>query len=102
MKRWTVGVASEAKKQLAQILDQRVHASILERLRGLEYESEKQGKSLRSELAGYRSLRAVGQRYQIRDNEGMVYVVLVGICKEGDKTDAYALAKKLLRSGLFE
>ena len=57
------------------------------------------------ELEGYRSLRAVGQRYRIlyaiKEEKVIVYVVAVGIRKEGDKVDVYALAKKLVRLGLL-
>lgn len=57
------------------------------------------------ELAGYRSLRAVGQRYRIlykvTPETVIVSIVALGIRKEGDKADVYALAKKLIRLGLL-
>jgi mRNA interferase RelE/StbE len=57
-------------------------------------------------LEGYRSLRAVGQRYRIiykvEATKVIVTVVTVGIRKDGDKADVYALAKKLARLGLLD
>ena len=55
---------------------------------------------------GYRSLRAVGQRYRViyrvEEDQVLVLVVAVGIRKEGDKRDIYTLARKLLRLHLVE
>ena len=69
-------------------------------------EPAKQGKALIGELGGYRSLRAVGQRYRIiyrvdADN-ALVLIVALGIRKAGSKKDVYALARKLLRLRLVE
>ena len=70
------------------------------------FRSEKQGYSLTGELAGYRSLRAVGQRYRIiyrlEKNRIVVLVVATGIRKDGDKRDIYTLAQKLVRLGLLK
>ena len=75
-------------------------------LKRLEYEPEKQGKPLSDELAGYRSTRAVGQRYRIlyklEEEQVIVAVVALGIHKAGDKKDVYELAKKLARLGLLD
>jgi len=61
---------------------------------------------MREELIGYRSIRTIGQRYRIIykvDGEKVtVLVVTVGIRKEGDKKDAYELAKRLMRKGLLD
>ncbi len=106
MKRWIVDIAQEARKQLVAISDQRTQKNIRQRIDRLEYEPEKQGKPLGSELAGYYSVRAVGQRYRIvfkvEAERVTVVVVTVGIRKEGDKKDAYELAKKLIRLGLLD
>ena len=105
MKRWAIGLAKQAKKQLAEIADSRIRKHISKRIDRLEYEPEKQGKPLNDELAGYRSVRAVGQRYRIiyrlEEDRVLVLVVMVGIRKEGDKNDAYAQAIKLARLGLL-
>ena len=106
MKLWTVIVIPIAEKQLATFKDKRIQEGLRTSLRRLEYEPEKQGKALHDELEGYRSIRAVGQRYRIiykvDDDTVIVYVVTLGIRKEGDKKDVYALAKKLARLGLLD
>jgi len=105
MKRWTIGLAKQARKQLTEITDSRILKHISQRIDKLEYEPEKQGKPLNDDLAGYRSVRAVGQRYRIiykiDEDRVLVLVVTVGIRKEGDKHDAYAQAIKLARLGLL-
>ena len=67
---------------------------------------EKIGKPLLKDLAGYRSLRAAGQRYRIiyavQKPKLMVSVMAVGIRKEGDRSDIYSLAKKLVRLALVD
>ena len=64
---------------------------ILTRIEKLKDEPEKQGKALSEELSGYRSIRAVGQRYRIiyRVDQDRVVVVIVGRRNEGDKRDVY-------------
>jgi mRNA-degrading endonuclease RelE of RelBE toxin-antitoxin system len=42
MKRWRIGVAKEARKQLEEIGDSRIRKSISKRIDKLEYEPEKQ------------------------------------------------------------
>jgi mRNA interferase RelE/StbE len=58
-----------------------------------------------SELAGFRSVRAVGQKYRIvylvQRQEVVVVVVAVGRRKHGDAVDIYALAQKLVKQGLI-
>ena len=106
MKRWVVGIAREANEQLAAISDKRIQASIRQRIDRLEYEPDKQGKPMNEELIGYRSVRAVGQRYRIvykiKEEQVTVLVVTLGIRKEGDKKDVYEVAKKLLHSDLLD
>lgn len=90
---------------LEAIQDRRVRDKIRDRIDGLAEEPEKQGKPLTGELTGYRSLRAVGQRYRIiyRIEEGKVYVLMMalGIRREGRGKDIYVLAQKLLRLRLL-
>jgi mRNA interferase RelE/StbE len=61
------------------------------------------GKPLVGELAGFRSVRAVGQRYRIvyrvEHQEVTVLVVAAGRRRSGDKKDIYELARELLRQG---
>ena len=104
--KWRVVITEEAKRQLARIKDQRVQAHLRDAIQGLAENPEQQGKPMISELKGYRSLRAVGQRYRIlyrtEADVVTVFVVLVGIRRDGDARDVYALAKKLLNQGLVE
>ena len=104
-RRWRILLTQSAVQQLGAIKDRRVQQQLRQWLRALEQEPEQQGKPLAGDLAGYRSLRAVGQRYRVlytvEAEQVVVYVVAVGIRKEGDRSDVYALAKKLLRQGLL-
>jgi len=104
--RWQIIILPVAEKLLAEISDKRIRQSISRRIDSLTYEPEKQGKPLKDELMGYRSIRAVGQRYRIiykvDDEKVIVGIVALGIRKEGDKKDAYALATRLARLGLLD
>ena len=103
--RWQVGLTPYARVMLEKIQDRRVRDKIRDRIDGLAEEPEKQGKPLTGELTGYRSLRAMGQRYRIiyRIEEGkvLVLVMAMGIRKEGSGKDIYVLAQKLLRLRLL-
>jgi len=98
-------IAPTALKALKAMTDRRMRELIVRRIDDLMMEPEKQGKPLSGELSGYRSLRAAGQRYRIvyrvvRDRI-MVYIVAIGIRREGSATDIYNLAKKLIRLKLI-
>jgi mRNA interferase RelE/StbE len=103
---WQIEVTETAAKMIRTITDVRVRRKVLDAIGGLKHDPELKGKPLVGELAGFRSLRAVGQRYRIlytvRAETIVVYVVAAGIRKEGDKSDIYTLARKLLRLGLLE
>lgn len=91
---------------LAEITERRIKEQIARRIEALGGEPEKLGKPLLGEeLSGYRSLRAAGQRfrviYKIEKKQIIVIVVALGIRKEGDKRDIYALAQKLVKLGLL-
>jgi len=90
---------------LEEISDRRIRRIVGERISALVEEPEKQGSPLFGELAGYRSIRAVGQRYRIIykvHQDQVVVVVAVGIRKEGDKRDIYRLMSRLINLGLVE
>jgi mRNA interferase RelE/StbE len=95
-----------ALKMLGAIADRRIREKIRDIIDRLAHEPEKQGKPLLGELAGYRSIRAVGQRYriiyQIEGEKVVVLIVALGIRRKGSKADIYSLAKKLLRLKLIE
>lgn len=99
--KWT----ETALKLVEAIPDQRIRRLISQRTDQLANSPEPQGKALIGELAGFRSVRTVGQRYRIvyrvERREIVVVIVAVGRRKSGDKGDIYELAKKLLRQGLL-
>lgn len=100
-----ISLTSQAMEMLRAIQDRRIQRLISRRIDGLANEPEKQGDSLVGELLGYRSLRAAGERYRIiyRVNQDQVEVLVValGIRREGDRADIYALAQRLIRLGLL-
>jgi mRNA interferase RelE/StbE len=91
---------------LAGIRDRRIKQKIFERANELCEAPDLQGKPLLNELAGCRSIRAVGQRYRIiykvEKKKVVVMVVALGLRKGGHRKDIYELAKKLIRMGLIE
>ena len=103
---YEIVIAPSALKMLKGILDRRVRERIRDRIGNLAEDPGKQGKPLTGELSGYRSLRAVGQRYRIiyriEERSILVFVVALGIRKEGSRRDIYSLAKKLIRLRLLK
>ncbi|MFH7024361.1 MAG: type II toxin-antitoxin system RelE/ParE family toxin [Heteroscytonema crispum UTEX LB 1556] len=89
-----------ALEMLAGVKDMRQQQALSDRIDKLKTDPQKQGKALVDNLKGYRSVRAVGQRYRIiykvEFEKVVVLVVGVGIRKEGDRGDIYALMEKLL------
>jgi mRNA interferase RelE/StbE len=100
-----VDIQPAAQKMVLEIADRRIQAKLLERMTALANDPELQGKPLDDDLAGYRSVRAVGQRYRIiyRVERSIVTVVVVaaGIRKDGSREDIYRVAEKLIRLGLL-
>ena len=98
--------APTAVRALRAVADKRVERKIFERTQALGSDPESQGKALVGPLAGYRSVRAVGQRYRIvyhvERGRVVVIVLAVGLRKDGDRNDIYDLMKKLVRLGLLE
>jgi mRNA interferase RelE/StbE len=92
-----------ALKLVEAIPDQRIRRLITQRAEQLKRSPEQQGKALIGELAGFRSIRAVGQRYRIvyRVERREVTILIVAAGRRRDKTDVYELARKLLRQGLL-
>jgi mRNA interferase RelE/StbE len=99
---YRVVLTTEAKLLLAMVQDRREQGLLIERLEQLAENPDQQGKALRGELAGYRSVRAVGQRYrvvfQVEDAAVIVVIVALGRRKEGDRKDVYQVAKKLVET----
>lgn len=103
--KWRVEISDPALKQLKEIKDVRVRGKLFERIEQLENEPENQGKPLKNELSGLHSVRAIGQRYRIiyklKDEQVLVIVAAVGIRRDGDRSDIYKIAERLLRSKLL-
>jgi len=103
---WRISITPTAIRMLTGISDRRIREKIVAVIDRLAEEPEKQGKEMLGELAGFRSIRAVGQRYRIiytvKGEEIVVIVVAVGIRRDGARDDIYNLTKKLLRLGLLE
>jgi mRNA interferase RelE/StbE len=88
-----------ALDMLAAVKDRREQEKLRDRINQLRFEPDKQGKALVDNLSGFRSIRAVGQRYRIvyKVEQEKVVVVIIGIGrrKEGSKKDIYAILEKL-------
>jgi mRNA interferase RelE/StbE len=93
-----------AFQMLSRVGDRRIQQQLFDASKRLELEPEKQGKALREGLMGFRSLRAVGQRYRVLFTfdtaSRTVNVVAAGLRRAGARDDVYALAQKLVRLGL--
>ncbi|TWJ33162.1 type II toxin-antitoxin system RelE family toxin [Geobacter argillaceus] len=102
---WRIVLTPTAMKLLSELSDRRIREKIGAVIDRLTDEPEKQGKAPLGELAGFRSIRPVGQRYRIiykvRGDEVVVLIVVVGIRRNGARDDVYTLAKKLFRLGLL-
>ncbi|CAM3991882.1 type II toxin-antitoxin system RelE family toxin [Deinococcus frigens] len=100
---FTVILTDDARADLLGISDQRTVKAIGKQIDGLETDPDQKGKQLTGLLKNFRSIRAAGQRYRIVYQVAMdaetraVVVVVIGIRKEGDKRDAYAVADKRLK-----
>jgi mRNA interferase RelE/StbE len=97
--RYEIQLTPLAIEMLAAIKDRREQEKLGDRIEQLRTEPEKQGKALVDSLTGFRSIRAVGQRYRIvykvEQSQVLVVVVGVGRRKEGDKKDIYTILEKL-------
>lgn len=97
---WQVFLTKESEHRLLAIKDRRIRKLFYDRAMKLQESPEQQGKPLIRDLAGYRSVRAVGQRYRIiyelHEIGHAVWVVTLGIRKEGDKADVYKIASRFI------
>ncbi len=103
---WRISFTASATELLSSISDWRVQGLIVNRAQRLGDDPQLQGYPLRNELSGFRSVRAVGQRYRIifriDEDRRQVIVVAVGIRREGHRNDIYVLAQRLVRLSLVE
>jgi len=99
--RWTPTVL----RLLKLIRDRKVQRLLVDAGKSLSVEPEKRGKPLWGPLQGYRSLRAVGQRYRliykVEPQRVLVWIVATGRREQGDRRDVYELARRLFRQGLL-
>ena len=58
---WRISITPTAMRMLTGITDRRIREKIASVIDRLAEEPEKQGKAMLGELAGFRSIRAVGQ-----------------------------------------
>lgn len=98
---YRIELTSLALEMLAEVNDQRHREGLTSRIEKLKSEPEKQGKPLGDILKGYRSVRAVGQRYRIiykvDRNLVVVLVVGVGLRRQGNRSDIYATIERLVQ-----
>ncbi len=99
--KYRITFTPQAVKNLKAIKDRRIQAKIRDAIESLSLEPEKREKPLVGELAGFYSLRSVGQRYRIiykiEKCKILIIVIAVGIRREKEPSDIYALAQKLVR-----
>jgi mRNA interferase RelE/StbE len=97
---YVVELTPLALEMLGSVNDRREREKLRDRIDRLVAEPSKQGKALVDNLSGFRSVRAVGQRYrivyQVIEQTVVVLVVGVGRRKDGDKKDIYTQLAKLL------
>jgi mRNA interferase RelE/StbE len=102
---YQIVMTPRARAMLKATTDRRIREKLASVIDSLGSDPELRGKPLDEDLAGYRSIRAVGQRYRIiyRVERSIVTVVVVaaGIRKEGAREDIYRVAGKLIRLGLL-
>ena len=95
---YKIEITPLAIELLSKIKDRREQQKLKKRIEKLASEPEKQGKALSGKLKGYRSVRALGQRYRIvyRVERSTITVLIVGagIRKEGAGKDIYAILSK--------
>ena len=103
--KYRISITDTCLALIKKIGDKKTERTILARIEKLSDEPQKQGKTLVRDLSGFRSVHAVGRYrivYRIEERDVIVYVLAVGIRKEGDKKDIYQIAKKLLQAGLLD
>ena len=97
-------LSHEAKAYL-QALDGRTKDIIARKIESLKESPDKKGKPLSGNLSKYRSIHAAGRYrilYEVKAAEVIVFIIAVGIRKEGSKIDVYETMKKLIRLKILE
>lgn len=103
--RYKVRLTRTAADYLRQVQEP-ARTQIKNKLKDLEESPDQRGFPLLGPLKGFRDIRAAGQRYRIiykvENTTLIVIAVYVGIRKESDQNDVYALAKRILNARLTE
>lgn len=103
--KWQLVITPAALEMLKEITDRRIRKQVSGAIDELSEDPGKKGKPLLGELAGFRSLRAAGQKYriiyQVEKETVTIVVVAVGRRREGDRKDIYSLARKLFEQRLL-
>ena len=85
---------------LGAVKDRRHQDLLRDRIDALQTSPELQGTPLEGDLRGFRTVRAVGQRYRIvysvAESVVTVYVVAVGLRKEGSCKDVHRLTDRIV------
>jgi mRNA interferase RelE/StbE len=104
--KFEIVLTQTALRLLQSVPDRRLREVIARAIDRLAEEPLKQGKPLRGELAGYRTLRAAGQPYRViyrvEERRVTVVVVALGIRRDKSEQDIYAVARRLVRLRLLE
>ncbi|MCX5856173.1 MAG: type II toxin-antitoxin system mRNA interferase toxin, RelE/StbE family [Deltaproteobacteria bacterium] len=96
---------SHEAKACLQTLDGRTKDIIARKIESLKESPDKKGKPLSGDLSKYRSIHAAGRYrilYEVKATEVIVFIIAVGIRKEGSKIDVYETMKKLMRLKILE
>lgn len=99
--KFSIIITRQALIDLEEISDQRTREAIGREIDDLETAPDLERRAMSGEYKGYYRVRAAGQRYRVvyavRREHSKVYVVLVGIRREGDPSDIYEKGKKRLK-----
>jgi mRNA interferase RelE/StbE len=91
-------VLAEPAADFLKVVSTAIRTTILRKLHDLESEPERRGKALAGELSAYRSIHAAGRfRIIYRTDGHTVFVVAIGVRKDGDRDDVYAALKRSLK-----
>jgi mRNA interferase RelE/StbE len=93
-------------EMLRAVADARERGLLAKAIDSLAHDPISRGKPLTGELAGCRSLRAVGQRFRIiyRVDEEVVTVLVLAVGRRHERShaDIYSLARRLVRLHLLD
>lgn len=103
---YKIRVMDPALDMFREINDLVTRSQIKSQRHRLKEAPKKIGSPLNYELNGLYSLRVGGQRYRliyyVDEEEKAVYLLAVGIRREGSRSDIYARFKRMLERGIFD